>query len=76
MTNKYTVAVVGAGSISQAHMNGYNINEKDISVEAVVDPVENARKIFMDQYDVKKFLNESFFQHQCKFVNMRILIFY
>jgi len=54
MTNKYTVAVVGAGSISQAHMNGYNINDKDISVEAVVDPVENARKIFMDQYDIKK----------------------
>ena len=54
MTNKYTVAVVGAGSIYQAHMNGYNINDKDISVEAVVDPVENARKIFMDQYDIKK----------------------
>ena len=54
MTNKYTVALVGAGSISQAHMNGYNINDKDISVEAVVDPVENARKNFMDQYDIKK----------------------
>ena len=54
MRSKYTVAVIGAGSISQAHMNGYNINDKDISVEAVVDPVDNARKIFMDQYNVKK----------------------
>ena len=36
----YKVAVVGAGSISQAHMNGYNLNKDRVEVVGVVDPIK------------------------------------
>ena len=32
MKKIYKVAVVGAGSISQAHMNGYNLNKDRVEI--------------------------------------------
>ena len=42
----YKVAVVGAGSISQAHMNGYNLNKDRVKVIGVVDPYKIAQEEF------------------------------
>ena len=49
----YKVAVVGAGSISQAHMNGYNLNKDRVEVVGVVDPYKIAQDEFKDQYSIK-----------------------
>ena len=54
-TNKstsYTAAVIGAGSISKAHMAGY-LRNPSINVKAVVDPSFNARLNFKNEYEVK-----------------------
>ena len=53
MADKYTVAIVGAGGISSAHVAGYNKNKDDVVIEAIVDPIANARKNFQDEYSVK-----------------------
>ena len=49
----YKVAVVGAGSISQAHMNGYNLNKDRVEVVGVVDPYKIAQDEFKKEYSVK-----------------------
>ncbi|MFT7695724.1 MAG: putative dehydrogenase, partial [Candidatus Latescibacterota bacterium] len=38
MSNKYTAAIIGCGSIGHAHMEGYNLVD-EVEVVAVVDPV-------------------------------------
>ena len=51
MKQKYRAAIVGAGSIGNAHMEGYRLIE-GIDVVAVVDPYEPARKTYIDQYEI------------------------
>ena len=53
MKKIYKVAVVGAGSISQAHMNGYNLNKDRVEIVGVVDPYKIAQDEFKDQYSIK-----------------------
>jgi UDP-N-acetylglucosamine 3-dehydrogenase len=48
---RYTAAVVGCGSIGNAHMEGYNLVD-DVEVIAVCDPVAPARKTYMDEYGI------------------------
>ena len=57
MKKVYTVAIVGAGSISQAHMNGYNLNKDRVDVIGVVDPYKIAQDEFKNEYSVKKSFN-------------------
>ena len=57
MVKKYTVAIIGAGSISQAHMNGYNLNKDRVEVIGVVDPYKIAQDEFKNEYSVKKSFN-------------------
>ena len=57
MKKVYTVAIVGAGSISQAHMNGYNLNKDRVEVIGVVDPYKIAQDEFKNEYSVKKSFN-------------------
>ena len=40
---RYTAAIVGCGSIGNAHMEGYNLVD-EVEVIAVADPVAMARK--------------------------------
>ena len=49
---RYTAAVVGCGSIGNAHMEGYNLVD-DIEVIAVCDPSLAARKTYMDEYGIE-----------------------
>ena len=49
---RYTAAVVGCGSIGNAHMEGYNLVD-DIEVIAVCDPSLPARKTYMDEYGIE-----------------------
>lgn len=49
---RYTAAVVGCGSIGNAHMEGYNLID-DIEVIAVCDPSPPARKTYMDEYGIE-----------------------
>ena len=51
MSELYTAAIVGCGSISHAHADGYMLAER-VNLTAVVDPVEAARRQFMSAYDV------------------------
>ena len=55
MKKVYTVAIVGAGSISQAHMNGYNLNKDRVEVIGVVDPY----KIAQDEFNHVEELNKA-----------------
>lgn len=50
---RYTAAIVGCGSIGNAHMEGYNLVD-DVEVIAVADPVAPARKTYMDEYNIKQ----------------------
>ena len=49
---RYTAAIVGCGSIGNAHMEGYNLID-DIEVIAVCDPSLPARKTYMDVYGIE-----------------------
>ena len=51
MSKKYKAAIVGCGSIGQAHMQGYERLD-NVDVVAVVDPLEPARKMYMDEYGI------------------------
>ena len=53
MKKIYKVAVIGAGSISQAHMNGYNLNKDRVEVIGVVDPYKIAQDEFKSEYSIK-----------------------
>ena len=48
---RYTAAIVGCGSIGNAHMEGYTLIA-DIEVIAVCDPSLPARKTYMDEYGI------------------------
>ena len=51
MSKQYKAAIVGCGSIGQAHMQGYERLD-NVDVVAVVDPLEPARKMYMDEYGI------------------------
>ena len=51
MSKQYKAAIVGCGSIGQAHMQGYQRLD-NVDVVAVVDPLEPARKMYMDEYGI------------------------
>ena len=51
MSKQYKAAIVGCGSIGQAHMQGYERLD-NVDVVAVVDPLEPARKMYMDKYGI------------------------
>ena len=51
MSNKYTAAIVGCGSIGNAHMDGYRLND-NVAVVAVADPLLVAREEYMEKYDI------------------------
>lgn len=53
MSKTYKAIVVGAGSIGNAHMDGYN-RVDEVDVVAVVDPLEAARKTYMDDYSIPR----------------------
>ena len=48
---RYTAAIVGCGSIGNAHMEGYNLID-EVEVVAVCDPSMPARKTYMDEYGI------------------------
>ena len=49
MAKQYKAAIVGCGSIGQAHMQGY-LRLDNVDVVAVADPLEPARQMYMDNY--------------------------
>jgi predicted dehydrogenase len=51
MPRSYTAAIVGCGSIGQAHMDGYRLND-NIEVIAVADPLPAAREQYMKDYGI------------------------
>jgi len=51
MSKQYKAAIVGCGSIGQAHMQGYERLD-NIDVVAVLDPLEAARQMYMDEYGI------------------------
>ena len=51
MCKQYKAVIVGCGSIGQAHMQGYQRLD-NVDVVAVVDPLEPARKMYMDEYGI------------------------
>ena len=51
MPTTYTAAIVGCGSIGHAHMDGYNLVDQ-VEVIAVADPVEAARRIYVEEYGI------------------------
>ena len=51
MSKQYKAAIVGCGSIGQAHMQGYERLD-NVDVVAVVDPLEAARQMYMDEYGI------------------------
>ncbi len=53
MTARYTAAIIGCGDIGHAHAEGYNRND-DVTLVAVADPLEVARKQFQAEYDVER----------------------
>ena len=59
MKKIYKVAVIGAGSISQAHMNGYNLNKDRVEVIGVVDPYKIAQDEFKSEYSIKNSYSSS-----------------
>ncbi len=53
MPEEYTVAIVGCGSIAHAHVSGYQ-GLDNVKMIAVVDPVEGARRIYQNEYDIPR----------------------
>ena len=51
MSKQYKAAIVGCGSIGQAHMQGYERLD-NVDVVAVADPLEAARKMYMTEYGI------------------------
>ena len=51
MTKQYKAAIVGCGSIGQAHMQGYE-RVDNVDVVAVADPLEAARNMYMNDYGI------------------------
>lgn len=51
MSKQYKAAIVGCGSIGQAHMQGYQRLD-NVDVIAVADPLEPARTMYMNDYDI------------------------
>ena len=51
MKQKYRAAIVGAGSIGNAHMEGYQKLDR-IEVIAVADPIEAARHQYVEEYHI------------------------
>ena len=51
MSKQYKAAIVGCGSIGQAHMQGYQRLD-NVDVVAVADPLEPARNMYMNEYGV------------------------
>ena len=51
MSNQYKAAIVGCGSIGQAHMQGYERLD-NVDVVAVVDPLEAARNMYMADHGI------------------------
>jgi predicted dehydrogenase len=51
MSKQYRAAIVGCGSIAQAHMQGYQRLD-NVDVVAVTDPLEPAREMYMSEYGV------------------------
>ena len=53
MAKQYKAAIVGCGSIGQAHMQGY-LRLDNVDVVAVADPLEPARQMYMDNYGISQ----------------------
>ncbi|MCH7735079.1 MAG: Gfo/Idh/MocA family oxidoreductase [Chloroflexi bacterium] len=51
MSPAYKAAIVGAGSIGHAHMDGYS-RVDEVEVVAVVDPVANAREQYQREFGI------------------------
>ena len=51
MSKQYRAAIVGCGSIGQAHMQGYQRLD-NVDVVAVVDPLGPARNMYMNEYGI------------------------
>lgn len=51
MSKQYKAAIVGCGSIGQAHMQGYQRLD-NVDVVAVADPLEPARSMYMNDYGI------------------------
>ena len=51
MSPAYKAAIVGAGSISRAHMEGYS-RVDEVEVVAVVDPVATAREQYQQEFGI------------------------
>ena len=51
MSKQYKAAIVGCGSIGQAHMQGYQRLD-NVDVVAVADPLEAARNMYMNDYGI------------------------
>lgn len=51
MSKRYKAAIVGCGSIGQAHMQGYQRLD-NVDVVAVADPLEPARNMYMSDYGI------------------------
>ena len=51
MSKKYSAAIIGCGSIGNAHMDGYNLVD-NVEVVAVADPLLVAREEYMERYDI------------------------
>ena len=51
MSKKYTAAIIGCGSIGNAHMDGYNLVD-NVEVVAVADPLLIAREEYMETYSI------------------------
>ncbi len=52
MTQRYTAAIVGCGSIGHAHAEGYGLVD-EVELVAVVDPLAPARQQYMEEYGLK-----------------------
>ena len=53
MAKKYRAVIIGAGSIGNAHLDGYR-RVGEVEVTAVVDPYEPARQSYMDEYGIPR----------------------
>jgi predicted dehydrogenase len=51
MPKHYRAAIVGCGSIGNAHMQGYKLVD-NVDVVAVADPLPAARQTYMDDYGI------------------------
>ncbi len=53
MSARYKAAIVGCGGIANAHMQGYSKVE-DVEVVACVDPIPEARQMYMDDWGIPR----------------------